>query len=68
MTVARRLTAGFLASGMGQIWVVAIQVLTVPLLTLGWGGARYGAWLMISTIPTYVAIGSAGFGNEAAAI
>jgi O-antigen/teichoic acid export membrane protein len=51
---------------MGQIWVVAIQVLTVPLLTLGWGGARYGVWLMISTIPTYVAIGSAGFGTAAA--
>src|SRR5580698_2711218 len=51
---------------MGQIWIVAIQVRTVPLLTLGWGGARYGTWLMISTIPTYVAIGSAGFGTAAA--
>jgi O-antigen/teichoic acid export membrane protein len=66
VTIARRLTAGFLANTMGKVWIILVQLITVPVLSVKWGAAGYGAWLMISTAPTYVALSSVGFGTAAA--
>jgi O-antigen/teichoic acid export membrane protein len=65
VTVARRLASGFLANGMGQIWLILIQLVTVPVLSIKWGAAGYGTWLMISTVPAYIALSNFGFGTVA---
>jgi O-antigen/teichoic acid export membrane protein len=51
---------------MGKVWAILIQLVTVPVLSIKWGAAGYGTWLMINTVPTYVILSSFGFGTAAA--
>src|SRR5262249_15813386 len=48
------------------VTVIAIQFLMVPFFAQYWGAQKYGVWLMISTIPTYIALGDLGFGAASA--
>ncbi|HEX4183347.1 MAG TPA: lipopolysaccharide biosynthesis protein [Caulobacteraceae bacterium] len=66
VTVSRRIVSSFLANGMGKIWIVLVQLVTVPVVSVKWGPSEYGIWLMLSTVPTYVALSSFGFGTAAA--
>ncbi len=63
--VARRLISGFGANMLGKIWALLIQLLSVPVLTVAWGGGGYGVWLMISTVPTFIALSDFGLGTAA---
>ncbi len=65
MTVSRRILSSVLANGIGKIWVLLIQLVTVPVISVKWGPSGYGVWLMLSTVPTYVALGNFGFGTAA---
>lgn len=61
----RRLLMGIFANLAGKIWVLAVQLLAIPVLTQRWGADGYGTWLMVSTIPTYVALSNVGLGAAA---
>lgn len=64
--VVARLVKGLVANAAGKAWVVLSQIVTIPTLTFAWGAKEYGTWLIISTIPTYIALGDFGFGSAAA--
>jgi O-antigen/teichoic acid export membrane protein len=40
-----------------------IQLGTVPLLLHSWGAAKYGDWLMLSAVPSYLTLANLGFGD-----
>jgi O-antigen/teichoic acid export membrane protein len=61
-----RLARGFGANLLGKLWVVLAQLACVPALTHAWGAERFGVWLLLSTIPTYVALTDLGLGSSAA--
>ncbi|MGH1330190.1 MAG: hypothetical protein ACRBBK_04865 [Paracoccaceae bacterium] len=63
--LARRLAKGVGANFTGKIWVLILQLLSVPILSAKWGADGYGIWLMLSTIPTYIALSNFGLGIAA---
>ncbi len=54
------------ANSFGQILGLFYQILAVPLYINTWGISLYGQWLLLSTIPGYLAIGDIGFVSAAA--
>lgn len=63
--IAKRLINGSFANFLGKVWVLIIQLISIPVLTQKWGIEGYGLWLMISTIPTYIALSDLGLGSAA---
>lgn len=63
--IARRLAGGAGANFMGKFWVIVFQLISVPVLTTTWGVEGFGVWLMISTIPAYLAISDFGLATAA---
>ena len=60
-----------LARGIGsnlyaQAAQILIQLTMVPILVTHWGVARYGVWLLLSTIPSYLSMADLGFASAAA--
>lgn len=64
--VAQKVLSGLGANALGKLWILLAQLVTVPVLTAAWGAKDYGIWLMLSTVPSYVALSSFGFGAAAA--
>ena len=62
----RRLFAGAAAIGYSKLVVTLSQLVTVPVLSHAWGLPLYGQWILLSTVPTFLAAGDFGFGNVAA--
>jgi len=65
-TVRGRLIRGFGATALGPVVTAIVQVVSVPVFLHFWGVKVYGEWLIISAIPTYLALSDLGFGNVAA--
>lgn len=63
--VFNRLIKGVGANVLGKIWVILIQFSSIYFLNKAWGVAGYGIWLMISSIPIYLAISDFGLGTAA---
>lgn len=63
---AGRIVRGVAANLLGKLWVTLIQLVTIPVLSAKWGATGYGVWVMLSAIPTYIALSGIGFGNAAA--
>lgn len=63
--VSRRLASGVVANALGKAWVLLQQLIAIPVLTAAWGAEGYGIWLMLITIPTYIALSDFGFGTAA---
>lgn len=63
---AQRIIKAFLAHGLGQAVSVFAQIVSVPLFLSVWGAAKYGEWILISTIPTYLALSDLGLSTVAA--
>lgn len=63
---AQRIVKAFFAHGLGQAVSVFAQVISVPLFLSVWGAAKYGEWILISTIPTYLALSDLGLSTVAA--
>jgi O-antigen/teichoic acid export membrane protein len=61
--VAQRLLKGAGSNLLGQICLATVQLVMVPVLISTWGAAGYGAWLMLTTIPTYILLSDFGMGN-----
>ena len=63
MSIRRRLAGAVGANGYGYAIIFIIQVGTVPILLGAWGPALYGEWLMVSAIPSYLAMSDFGLGT-----
>jgi O-antigen/teichoic acid export membrane protein len=60
---ARRFIRGLGATALGPVVTAAIQLGPVPLLIHSWGPAKYGDWLLLSAIPSYLSLTDLGFGD-----
>lgn len=63
--VGQRLVSGFGANLLAKIWIMLVQIVSVPSLTASWGVEGFGVWLMITTIPSYLAISDFGLATAA---
>lgn len=63
--VLRRVIKGVGANALGQLVLLVVQLVQVPILSSHWGLGRYGLWLMLSTIPSYLGFSDLGFGKAA---
>jgi O-antigen/teichoic acid export membrane protein len=61
--IKRRLSRGLGSTALGPVVTVVIQLGTVPLLLHAWGAAKYGDWLMLSAVPSYLTFANLGFGD-----
>jgi O-antigen/teichoic acid export membrane protein len=61
--VVRRILRGFSVTALSPLASAFIQLVTVPLLLHVWGAAKYGDWLLLSAIPTYLTFSDLGFGD-----
>ena len=64
-TVRGRLIRGFGATALSPVVTAIVQVVSVPVFLHVWGAKLYGEWLIISAIPTYLALSDVGFGGVA---
>jgi O-antigen/teichoic acid export membrane protein len=60
--VTQRLVRGFGATALGPIVTAIIQLGSVPIFLHAWGAAKYGDWLLLSAIPSYLTLSDLGFG------
>jgi O-antigen/teichoic acid export membrane protein len=61
-----RIVRGVGANIYSQVVQTALQLLSVPIFATHWGLATYGAWLVIFTVPNYLAFADFGFAAAAA--
>jgi O-antigen/teichoic acid export membrane protein len=59
----RRLTSGLGATALGPVVTALIQLGSVPILLHAWGASRYGDWLILSAIPSYLTLSDLGLGD-----
>jgi O-antigen/teichoic acid export membrane protein len=62
-----RLLRGVAANALGKVYVALLQLISVPALVGAWGADGYGVWVMLATIPTYLALSDFGFSQAATA-
>lgn len=62
---ASRIIKGTGANAFGQAIVIVVQLLLVPTMASTWGIDQYGRWLLLFTIPSYLALGDLGFATAA---
>ena len=59
----RRLLCGLGATALGPLMTAIIQLASVPCLLHFWGPAKYGDWLILFAIPSYLTLSDLGFGD-----
>lgn len=59
----RRFLRGLGSTALNPVVTAIIQLGTVPLLLHSWGAAKYGDWLLLSAIPSYLSLTNLGFGD-----
>lgn len=60
-----RLLRGIGANAFSQIVIIGLQLALVPVLATHWGLKLYGIWILLFTIPSYLALGDFGFATAA---
>src|SRR5271170_2561156 len=60
-----RIIRGISANVYSQLVQTLLQLLSVPILATHWGLETYGAWLVIFTVPAYLAFADFGFAAAA---
>jgi O-antigen/teichoic acid export membrane protein len=63
----RRLMLGFISNWISKLAGTIIQLVRVPVFLHFWSVPLYGEWLIISSIPDYLAFSNIGFGSVAGA-
>ena len=63
--VKGRMLRGTLANLYDKGAVMLVQLLTIPVLTQYWGVDGYGLWLLLMTLPTYIALSDMGVATAA---
>ncbi|WP_150122710.1 lipopolysaccharide biosynthesis protein [Rhodopirellula islandica] len=66
MTRKRRLAANFSVGMYSKSLILARQLAIVPLFISAWGPEYFGEWLLISSIPSFLAMSNLGVGTSAA--
>lgn len=61
----KRIFRGVLSMGYGKAVQALIQLATVPALAASWGLHTYGQWLLLTTVPAFLAASDFGFGYAA---
>ncbi len=61
----RKILLGIIANAVDKVWVTLFQVASLSILPKHWGVEQFGIWLIVTTVPTYIALGGLGFGNAA---
>jgi O-antigen/teichoic acid export membrane protein len=61
----KRIAAGMGVNILDKLVIALTQLLMVPLLANAWGIKLYGLWVMLSTIPSFLAMGDLGFATAA---
>jgi O-antigen/teichoic acid export membrane protein len=61
--LGQRLMRGIGATAMGPIVNAIVQLSSVPVLLHFWGATKYGDWLLLSAVPTYLTLSDFGFGD-----
>ncbi|MBT5267460.1 MAG: hypothetical protein HOL85_21705 [Rhodospirillaceae bacterium] len=62
----RRFGLGVAANVLGRVNTAAIQLASVPVFLTFWDLTLYGEWLLLATVPAYLAMSDLGFTNAAA--
>jgi O-antigen/teichoic acid export membrane protein len=62
---AARIMGGLAANIAGIGVTMIIQLVSVPVLLAAWGVPTYGEWLILSAVPTYVALSDLSFSSVA---
>jgi O-antigen/teichoic acid export membrane protein len=57
----RRLGRTLIAQLYGQAVIIVCQLALVPVLLWGWGTERYGSWLILTAVPTFLTFSDFGF-------
>ncbi|MEW6389612.1 MAG: oligosaccharide flippase family protein [Pseudomonadota bacterium] len=65
MSRLRRIISGTAANGLNLGYLALVGVLTTPGMIMAWGANGYGVWLMLTSIPTYLALSDLGFSTAA---
>jgi len=64
-SIFSRIAKGTGVQAFNQIVQILIRLIEVPLFMHYWGPQRYGEWLMLAAIPSYLAISDIGFTTAA---
>jgi O-antigen/teichoic acid export membrane protein len=56
----KRLLLGFGANAFGQAVTIAIQISSLPIFLIYWDTAKYGTWILLSAIPSYLIMADVG--------
>jgi len=59
------LLKGLGANALAQLAVALVQLISVPIFLAHWGVALYGTWLLLFTLPGYLALSDFGFATAA---
>jgi O-antigen/teichoic acid export membrane protein len=65
MSARQRILNALAANTLAQVITVLTQVMLTPLYFKQWGAASYGEWLLLSSIPAYLAMADLGIGTAA---
>lgn len=65
MSLRQRISQALAANALGQGVTIGSQLLLTPLFFQAWGSARYGEWLMLSSLPAYLNMADLGIGSAA---
>ncbi|MEM9364717.1 MAG: hypothetical protein AAGD07_01900 [Planctomycetota bacterium] len=60
-----RLRRTALSAFAGRLLNALRQIVSVPILVAAWGASYYGEWLVLSSIPTFLAMSNLGLGTAA---
>ncbi|HLO56928.1 MAG TPA: hypothetical protein VK169_21720 [Saprospiraceae bacterium] len=63
MSIKKRLLNGLSSGIVGTATTVVIQLVGIPLLLIYWGTELYGEWLVLFTLPSYIAMSDIGLGT-----
>lgn len=61
----RRVGLTFSAQIYNQIVILGVQLVQVPFLLAAWGSERYGGWLVLYAVPSYLTLTDLGFTSVA---
>jgi O-antigen/teichoic acid export membrane protein len=61
----RRLVWSFLSNWVSRLSSTLIQLVQFPVFLHFWGDSLYGAWLVVTGVPTYLSFSTTGFGSVA---
>jgi O-antigen/teichoic acid export membrane protein len=55
-----RLLLGLGANAFGQVVTIAIQILSLPIFLSYWDATKYGTWILLSAVPSYLTMADVG--------